>query len=217
MDKKSETIAWGEHLPKYKVPTVLKETLLKPYFKSLIFEEPIIDLGCGTGYFSEIATKAGQKVLGIDKNGDLPNGANFTFQKQDILEFQSRNLFNTILLINILSVESTAGREAVIKKISEIIAENGLAYILTTSSKLFTLPTNSDLISFNKVTEDKAHLKVKLVDGAYIEFDDYIVSEEETRKQIAESGLEIIEEKEFQHPDMNRPVYILYIVKKIKN
>jgi len=214
MDKKPETIAWDEHLSKYKVPTVLKETLLKPYFESLTFGEPIIDLGCGTGYFSEIAIKAGQKVLGIDKNGDLPNSTNFTFQKQDILEFQSVTPFNTILLINILSVESTVGREAVIKKISKIIAEDGLAYILTTSSKLFTSPTDSDLISFEKLTEDKAHLKVKLVSGDYIEFDDYVVSEDETRRQITKSGLKIVEEKEFQHPDMDRPVYILYIVRR---
>ncbi|MEI6296050.1 MAG: class I SAM-dependent methyltransferase [bacterium] len=214
MDKPPETISWDKHLPKYKIPTVLKETLLKPYFESLVFKEPIIDLGCGTGFFSEIIIKSDKKLLGIDKNSDLLNSKNFTFQKQDILEFQSATPFNTILLINILSVEPTNGRKAIIKKISEIVAENGLVYILTTSSRLFASPTNSDLISFEKLTNNKVHLKVRLISGDYIEFDDHIVSEQETREQVAENGLEILKEKEFQHPNMDRPVYILYIVRK---
>lgn len=214
MNTRDKTIPWNEHLPKYKVPTVLKETLLKPYFESLSFEESILDLGCGTGYFSEIITKKGQKVLGVDKNGDLPNSDNFRFQKKDILDFQSETGFNTILLINILSVESTAGREKIIGKVSQLLNKSGVAYILTTSSKLFTSPTNSDLISFKRLAKDKVHIKVKLIGGDYIEFDDYIVSEDETRKQITKTNLEITEEKEFQHPDMDRPAYILYIVKK---
>jgi 2-polyprenyl-3-methyl-5-hydroxy-6-metoxy-1,4-benzoquinol methylase len=214
MDQQGKTISWGEHLPKYKVPTILKETLLKPFFKSLSLKEPIVDLGCGTGYFSEIITETGKKVLGIDKNGDVASSDNFSFQRQDILDFQSQTLFKTILLINILSVESPTGRKAIIKKVHELLDEQGLAYILTTSSKLFDSPTNSDLISFDKLSVNKVHLKAKLTNGDYIDFDDFIVPEEETRLQISETGLEIIKEKELQHPYMDRPVYILYIVKK---
>jgi SAM-dependent methyltransferase len=214
MNKSTKTIAWGEHLPKYKIPTVLKETLLKPYFENITFKEPVVDLGCGTGYFSELIAKNGKKILGIDKNGDLSDSENFIFQKEDILSFQSKTNFKTILLINILSVETTSGREKIIKKISELLEKGGVAYILTTSSKLFVSQTNSDLITFEKVTDDKAHLKVKLTNGSYIEFDDYIVSESETREQLTKSGMEIVEEKEFQHPDMDKPVYILYIVRK---
>jgi SAM-dependent methyltransferase len=214
MKKLTDTISWDKHLPKYKIPTVLKETLLKPFFERLSLEEPIIDLGCGTGYFSEIITKTGKSVLGIDKNSDLLDLNGFTFQKKDILDFQSKTPFKTVLLINILSVESTSGRDSLIKKVHDLLEIGGKAYILTTSSKLFTSPTNSDLISFKKLTDDKVYLKVKLTSGDYLEFEDFIVQEDETRQQIKGSDLKIIKEQEFQHPDMDRPTYILYIAEK---
>jgi 2-polyprenyl-3-methyl-5-hydroxy-6-metoxy-1,4-benzoquinol methylase len=214
MANPTETIKWSEYLSKYTISTVLKDSLLKPYFKHLSLEEPIVDLGCGTGYFSDIITNAGKKVLGIDKNGNLPTTDRFTFMKEDIVDFHTETKFNSILLINILSVESVVRRNALIGKIQEIIAGDGMAYILTTSSKLFNSPTESEFIRFIRLAGNKAHLIVKLVNGDYIEFDDFIVPEEETRRQIIENGLEIVEEKEFQHPEMDRPVYVLYIVKK---
>jgi 2-polyprenyl-3-methyl-5-hydroxy-6-metoxy-1,4-benzoquinol methylase len=214
MNKSTKTIAWGEHLPKYKIPTVLKETLLKPYFENITFKEPVVDLGCGTGYFSEIVTSAGKKVLGIDKNGDLPNTDRFTFEKGDILEFKPKTKFNTVLLINILSTESKNERDLIIKKVYNLLLPGGTAYILNTSSRLFTSPTDSDLISFKKIAEDKVHLDVKLINRELIDFDDFIIQEEETRMMIANNNLSIIEEKEFQHPEMDRPVYILYVAKK---
>jgi 2-polyprenyl-3-methyl-5-hydroxy-6-metoxy-1,4-benzoquinol methylase len=214
MNSQNKIISWDKYLQKYKVPTVLKEDLLRPYFENLPLEEPILDLGCGSGYFSEIIALAGKKILGIDKNSDLVSLNGFTFKKMDILDFQSKTNFKTILLINILSVVPTSDRNKIIKKIYELLDKDGVAHILTTSQKLFASPINSDLIYFERLSEDKVHLKVKLIDGDYIEFDDYIVSENETREQINANNLEIIKEKEFKHPNMDKPVYILYIVKK---
>ena len=68
---KNEHMDWSETLRKYEIPTVYKEALLRPYFENVDLKEPILDAGCGTGYFSNILCKRGYKVTGIDLNGEL--------------------------------------------------------------------------------------------------------------------------------------------------
>ena len=108
---------WSETLRKYEVPTVFKQKLLKPYFEGVDLKEPILDAGCGTGYFADILCKRGYKVSGIDLNSQLESNDNFDFQQADITTFKTDKKFETILLINILATAPPAERLKMLKKI----------------------------------------------------------------------------------------------------
>ena len=113
----NERMDWSETLRKYEAPTVFKQKLLKPYFEGVDLKEPILDAGCGTGYFADILCKRGYKVSGIDLNSQLESNDNFDFQQADITTFKTDKKFETILLINILATAPPAERLKMLKKI----------------------------------------------------------------------------------------------------
>lgn len=209
----NERLDWSETLRQYEVPSVFKERLLRPYFEKADLKEPILDAGCGTGYFSKILNSRGLKVTGIDLNGQLESNDSFDFKQADITAFETDKKFETILLINILATAPPAERLKMLQKIKELKTEGGLAYVVNTNAELFGEDFEADNLSSRQLGDGKARVKVKLIDGQIIEFTDYLVGDEEIRKMCAATGLEIIEKKDFKPDELKKPIYNLYLVK----
>jgi len=210
---KNERMDWSETLRKYEIPTVYKEALLRPYFENVDLKEPILDAGCGTGYFSNILCKRGYKVTGIDLNGELQSNDRFDFMKADIIKFETDKNFETILLINILATAPPAERLKMLQKIKELKTESGTAYVVNTSTELFGSDFESDALSSHPVGENKVKVRAKLVDGKFIEFTDYLVTEKEIREMCKAVDLEIVEKQDFKPDELEKPVYETYSLK----
>ncbi len=208
----NERINWSETLRKYAVPTVFKERLLRPYFEGVDLKEPILDAGCGTGYFADILCNRGYKVSGIDLNGQLENNDKFDFKQVDIIKFETDKKFETILLINILATASPDDRLKIFFKIKELKTEDGIAYVINTCAKLFGSDFDSESLSGHKTSEGRVKVRVELINGEFIEFEDYLVTEEEIKEMCAAVGLRIIEKKDFKPEELEKPIYELYLL-----
>ncbi len=211
--KNNGGIDWSDIINKYKVPTVLKDGLLRPYFETVVLKEPILDAGCGTGYFSGLLLKRGYRVSGVDLNSQLENGGGFDFHQADLASFETDKKFETILLINILTTVPPADRLKILKKIKEIKMADGIAYIVNVSGDLVGSDFDSEVLSSHKVGEDKVRLRIKLVNGEHIEFDDYVVSQREMVEICETAGLQIIERKDLKIDDLVKPIYEMYLLR----
>jgi 2-polyprenyl-3-methyl-5-hydroxy-6-metoxy-1,4-benzoquinol methylase len=206
-------IDWSGILDQYEVPTVFKDELLRPYFEQGDFVEPILDVGCGRGYFSNLLLKRGYRVFGIDLNSDLQSSENFDFQKRDFITFETDQKFNTILLVNVLTTAPPADRLKILKKIKEIKSESGVAYVVNTNADLFGNELDSETLTIRKGERDTYRLKVKLVNGECIEFDDYVIVPEEMEEMCKEVGLEIVERKDLKSQHQDKPIYQVYVLR----
>ncbi len=208
-----QRIDWSEILNKYETPTVFKEELLRPFFEQANLTEPILDVGCGKGYFSRLLCERGYKVSGIDLNSQLQSDDKFDFQKADFTSFETNRKFKTVLLVNILTTASLADRLKILKKIKEIKTDEGLAYVVNTNADLFGSELDSETLSVRKVEENKFSLKIKLVNGEYIEFDDYVITQEEMERMCQEAGLQIIERKDLKSKEHDKSIYEVYLLR----
>lgn len=204
---------WSETLRKYEVPSVYKEGLLKPYFEKVDLKEPILDAGCGTGYFSDILCDRGYKVTGIDLNGQLKSNDKFYFKQSDILSFTADKKFNTVLLINILATAPPAERQKILKKIKELKTKEGLAYVVNTNAELFGSDFDSENLSGHPIGNGQTKVKVKLVNGEFIEFDDYLVDDKEIREICEAANLQILKKQDFKPDELEKPIYNMYLLK----
>ncbi|MFA6476119.1 MAG: class I SAM-dependent methyltransferase [Candidatus Paceibacterota bacterium] len=211
--KNNERIDWSKILSKYEVPTVLKDVLLKPYFETVELKEPILDAGCGTGYFSGLLLKRGYCVSGVDLNSHLENEEGFDFCQADLTSFETDKKFETILLINILTTVPLADRLKILKKIKEIKMADGVAYVVNVSGELVSSDFESETLSSHKIGKDKVRLRIKLVSGEHIEFDDYVVTQQEMVEICKTAGLQIIEKKDLKLDDLAKPVYEMYLLR----
>lgn len=205
-------IDWSNYIEKYKVPTVLKEQLLKPYFENKKFEEPVLDIGCGTGYFSEIFTNHKIHTVGIDPNINLKDNDYFHFRKEDFLQSKIDQKFKTVLLINVLSVLPKETRLQFLQKSSQIKSEDGKIYFLTMNADLYKNDFQTDELSVKKLNNDLVNLEFKLVDGNHISFNDNIVSGNEINQIIEQVGLRIVEKIDFQSDKIKEAIYKLFIL-----
>jgi 2-polyprenyl-3-methyl-5-hydroxy-6-metoxy-1,4-benzoquinol methylase len=206
-------IDWSEILHKYETPTVFKNELLRPYFEKVNLKEPILDVGCGRGFFSRLLCGRGYKVSGIDLNGQLESDENFDFKKVDFVSFDTDRKFETILLVNILTTVSTADRLKILKKIKEIKTEEGIAYVVNTNANLFGTEYDSETLSIRKIKDGIFRLKIKLVNGEYIEFDDYVIPQEDMEKMCKEADLRIIDREGLKSKEHSKPIYEVYLLK----
>lgn len=206
-------IDWSEILNKYETPTVFKNELLRPYFEQVNLAEPILDVGCGKGYFSRLLCERGYKVSGIDLNSQLQSDEKFDFQKADFTSFETARKFKTVLLVNILTTASLTNRLKILKKIKEIKTKDGIAYVVNTNADLFGSELNSETLFVHKVEENKFSLKIKLVNGEYIKFDDYVIPQKEMEKMCQEADLQIIERKDLKSKEHNKPIYEVYLLR----
>ncbi len=185
---------------------------MRPYFEGVDLKEPILDAGCGTGYFADILCNRGYKVSGIDLNGQLENNDKFDFKQVDIIKFETDKKFETILLINILATASPDDRLKIFFKIKELKTEDGIAYVINTCAKLFGSDFDSESLSGHKTSEGRVKVRVELINGEFIEFEDYLVTEEEIKEMCAAVGLRIIEKKDFKPEELEKPIYELYLL-----
>lgn len=213
MENSKNRINWSEILKKYGVPTVLKDKLLRPYFEKVDVKESILDVGCGTGYFSGILCARGYKVSGVDLNSQLESTDRFDFDQADFVSFETNKKFQTILLINILTTVPFSDRIKILEKIKEIKTEEGIAYVVNTNADLVGTDFNSESLSSYRLADDKVRLKAKLVNGRSIEFDDYVIGREEMKEMCAMVGLYIVEIKDFQSEEIDKPIYEMYVLK----
>lgn len=208
-----QRIDWSKFLHKYETPTIFKDELLKPYFEKITLSEPILDVGCGKGYFSHLLCQRGYKVSGIDLNSQLQDNKKFDFKKADFIKLEMAGGFKTILLINILTTTSPSERLKILKKIKKIKTREGIAYVVNTNADLFGNELESETLSIHKASKDKFKLKIKLINGRYIEFNDYIITKREMEKMCQKAGLQIIKRYDLKSKYQNKPIYELYLLK----
>ncbi len=212
MEKTLES--WKNIIKEYEVPTVLKERLLKPYFLDVKLASPVLDIGCGTGYFTEILSQRGLEITGFDQNVvNIKSKVKYFQGEASNLPFKDKS-FSSILLINVLScVEDKNARIALLKEAKRVKKENQPIYVINTSEKLFAKPTNSDLLKFISLGPKKIKITVKKSDGKIIEFEDHIITSKEMEAYSQEIGLKVVEKREFIDLEMKTPIYTLYILK----
>lgn len=209
----NNNIDWSEYLAQYGEPTIFKESLLKPFFETEQIIEPILDAGCGTGYFSVLLCKRGFHVFGIDLHTTVPKIDLFTFLESDIISFKTEQKFKTILLINILTTASKQKQLEILKKTASLKAPDGKIYVINTNSDLFGNNFDHQLLSIEKIYDGYVKVRTKLVNGQDIEFNDFTVTSEEMHQMCFEAKLNIKSEKQFSYPGIEKPIYNLYILK----
>ncbi len=205
--------SWKNIIKEYEVPTVLKERLLKPYFLNVKLASPVLDIGCGTGYFTEILSQRGLEMTGFDQNAvNIQSKVKYLQGDASNLPFKDKS-FSSVLLINVLScVDDPEARMSLLKEAKRVKKENEKIYVINTSEKLFSKPTNSDLLKFVSLGPKKIKITVKKTDNKMIEFEDYIITQKDMEEYTLEIGLKLVETKEFIDLEMKTPIYTLYVL-----
>jgi len=207
-------IIWtNKLLKKYQTPTVLKERLLRPFFLRISLNNPVLDLGCGTGYFSELLANKKYKVLAVD-NYKLRNPKGFDFIQNDICEFKSRVKFKTILLINTLTTLSKEKIELLFENINYLLSKHGKIYIVIMNSDIYSNKKQPKNLKYKKLSRNAVWLKFKLINGKYIEFNDNIITDNQMKVYSKKFGYEILKIKNFIEPETKKSIYRLYLLKK---
>ncbi|MBI2984690.1 MAG: class I SAM-dependent methyltransferase [Candidatus Kerfeldbacteria bacterium] len=122
-----------------------KEDVLKPSFLSMlgrVHGKKVIDLGCGSGYFTRIIAQAEpHKVIGIDLSRELIKIARklesrtrlgIEYYTQDIIRFETKNQFQiaaAVYLLNYAKNEKVLSRMC--KKIYDFLANRGRLVAIT--------------------------------------------------------------------------------------
>lgn len=206
---------WKEHIKNYEVPTVFKEELLKPYFSDLTLPGPLLDIGSGTGYFAEMFAAKGLAVTGIDQSPAVKRAgrlAKYVKGEGSQLPFKSGD-FNSVLIINVLSaIDDEAERVKVLAEAKRVKSREASIYVVNSSEKMFAKQTTSDVLRFNRISDSRAHLRLKKVDGSYIEFDDHILSGQDMANYAKRAGLKIRETKDFVYQPEELEVYSLFVL-----
>ena len=88
----------------------------------------LLDIGCGTGYFLNAATKRGYTVVGIEKNDQVREDAVTTFgldvrDETQLMQFKNVN-FDVVTLWH--SIEHIENFNQTIEKIGEILSPDGV-------------------------------------------------------------------------------------------
>ena len=202
-------IDWGKYIKEYGVPSIAKEKILKPFFDK-DFDAPILDLGCGKGYFSHLLAKRGLRVVGVDLNATLDNQKNFTFIQSDLLDFSTKEKFKTIFLINVLSTITTGKHIAIFKKIKEFLDDKkGRAIVLNMNFLLYERDFKSSYLQVRKIEDELGELDFTLVDGSHRFIRDFILNEDEIIEVSKKAGLRLLERTQLGVKN-DMPIYNIY-------
>lgn len=97
--------------------------------------DKILDLGCNRGYMSIRFANKGAEVIGVDKKDYKINQKNFSFIKEDILNFKFEEKYDLIiasLVLNFLSVKDSI---KVIEKMKANTQLNGFNFLICISNE----------------------------------------------------------------------------------
>lgn len=208
---------WQKHLKSYQVPTVLKETCLAPLIFSLVEKpERLLDIGCGTGYFTEKFANTGIEVTGVDSCGDYfpTKSNNVTYLVMNATELEiSTPGFNAILIINVLScIGTNEERTTVLKKAASVKKKGGKIYVVHGSEEVYDTSVDHDLLKTKKIGEN-IEWNAKQVNGKRIVFTDNIIRNAGMKEITKNAGLSIVDELKVKCPGIEPAIYDLYIIR----
>jgi len=132
----------------------IEEAFLTQYFAEALTEKDVLDVGCGTGYFTHTMAEYAKTVIGIDYNSEyidvakkkwvLEGPGNLSFEVVDIFDLsQARELlkpeqFDIVFLIDIFlflfdrtyAPDLFDNRSVVMRNISSLLKTDGVMAIL---------------------------------------------------------------------------------------
>jgi len=95
----------------------------------------VLDLGCGKCKFSQRFIDKGIAVVGVDKKSTTESHDNFTFVKQDILDFEFEPKYDLMMGIGILHFLKKEDAHQLIKKMQENILPGGFHFLICMSNE----------------------------------------------------------------------------------
>jgi ubiquinone/menaquinone biosynthesis C-methylase UbiE len=207
----NKIINWSEIVLNYDSPTITKNDLLVPYFLSINYLDPILDVGCGTGFFAKMLSKK-YKVIGLDTHNN--KFIDFEYLKADAQNIPlNDSTVGDVLLINVFScVGNTKKIVNILKESNRVKKENSKIYVINTPELFSKEEIESDIFRSNIIGRNRVKINAKKVDGTWIEFEDNVVLDLNFKKYVSESGLKIIETKDFIHPIIKKQIYKLWIL-----
>lgn len=115
------------------------------FSKKFIKNKKVLDIGCWTGQFEQLAYKISKKMIGIDPKVEaiefarkrLPE-VNFIVAKADKLPF-SNSYFDTILLMDVLEHLPKRSEMSALNEISRVIKPGGTLIISTPNKHILSI------------------------------------------------------------------------------
>jgi len=204
--------SWKKILKNYSEPTVLKDKLLKPYFSKVKLAEPILDIGYGTGYFSELISRKSNNIFAVDLFDNTPESSKVQYYNMDAasLNFPDKT-FGDILMINVLSCVDTAKKRIkILSEANRVKKDTAKIYLVLMSESLHKTPIDDRLLKTESINSRKFKLTFTKKNNQKISFDDYLITKNELEKYLKKTNLKLIKEHPFMHN--GREIYKLFII-----
>ena len=117
---------------------------LKPVMEAISGKDVVLDLGCGTGYFSESCSKVAREVVAVDFSTKMvfvasrkrDRSITFVVANAAFLPFRDET-FQVVCSLDMLQHIESRSRTNIIEEVSRVLASSGIAVFDT--SNLFTL------------------------------------------------------------------------------
>ncbi len=125
----------------------------------------VLDLGCGKCAFSQKFIDKGVAVIGVDKEATTESQGNFTFVKQDILDFEFEPKYDLIIGTGILHFLKKEDALKLIKKMQENTLLGGFHFLICMSNK--EKPNNEIHFYPNKEVLSKLYAGWEIIHNTY--------------------------------------------------
>ncbi|MBU2566605.1 class I SAM-dependent methyltransferase [Patescibacteria group bacterium] len=205
---------WKKLLKNFNTPSFTKKYLIEPIILSKNFTEPILDAGCGTGYFSNLLASKGKMVISVDRNLDKKLLKSCKAIKADLANVKLKNLLvGDVLLINILScVDQEEKRLEILKNLKSIKNKDAKIYVFNVAEDVVNKEFKSSVIKIEKITKNKVNMTIKQIDGNLLNFDDNIIYEKSFESQCKKANLNILQKKYLKYKKEKNAIYAMYIL-----
>lgn len=172
---------WYNDLLEEKEGTFQKEVILPNLARLLDIKkgETVLDLGCGTGFFSREFSKMGAKVIGVDVGSELIEIAQnaevekrgqttvkYVVSSADDLNFILKNSVDTIVIV--LALQNIENVSGVLKECKRVLKSTG-KIVLVLNHPAFRVPKNSswgwdeeNVIQYRRVDGYLSEAQVKI-------------------------------------------------------